>query len=94
MTDRRNDDVGAEVRRVLRRVLRLSEATLLSGDTPLLEGGLGFNSLAGMEIIVDLEYIFGFEFAMSELTRETFATVDSLVDLVERKVRGGKALAG
>jgi acyl carrier protein len=81
-------NVRAETLRVLDNVLGLkgrsqafSDATHLLGDVPELD------SMAVVSVIAGLEERFGFTVEDDELSGATFATVGSLVEFVESKLR-------
>jgi len=87
---------GTEVKRILIQTLGLNlSPDELSGDTRLLDGGLGLDSLAGLRIVIAIEQHFVFRFDVSDLNRKSFLSVDSLVSLVDGKLRsdGGTGTA-
>ena len=93
MTDARTPDPGTEVKRILIQTLRLNlSPDELSGDTLLLDGDLGLDSLAGLRIVMAIEQRFGFKFEVSDVTRESFQSVGSLVALVDGKLRSGNGV--
>lgn len=53
---------------------------------PLFEGGLGFDSIATVELIALLERHFGIEFSDAELSPETFRNLTVLADFIEQKI--------
>ena len=53
-------------------------------DASLLDGGLGLDSLAIVELISLSEAFFGVEFGEQELNMDTFASLRSLATVVER----------
>ena len=58
----------------------------LADDEILFGSGLGADSEATLEVVFALEAKFGFEVADEELRVELFATIQSLVDYVARKL--------
>jgi acyl carrier protein len=88
MTEAETSDPETEVKRILIQTLRLNLSPEdLSGDTRLLDGDLGLDSLAGLRIVMAIEQHFGFMFDVSDLTRESFQSVGSLVALVGGKLQ-------
>ena len=59
----------------------------LADDEVLFGSGLGADSVATLEVVFALEAEFGIEVADDELRVELFATIQSLVDYVEQKLR-------
>lgn len=80
--------IETEVKHILINVLYLPVTVDdLKSDSLLLDGGLGFNSRVGLEIILGLEERFGFEFEVEDLTRDVFFSVGTLTDLVRSKLQ-------
>jgi acyl carrier protein len=76
-----------EVRSLLGDVLKLGPRTLsLRPDTPLMGDLPELDSMAVVAVITELERRYGFTVHDDEISGDTFATVDSLVRFVERKV--------
>ncbi|MBI2504161.1 MAG: acyl carrier protein [Candidatus Latescibacteria bacterium] len=79
------------VHRVKRTIVRSLELEIapeeLADDEVLFGSGLGADSEATLEVVFALETEFGIEVEDEELRVELFATVRSLVDYVERKIR-------
>ena len=59
----------------------------LADDEILFGSGLGADSEATLEVVFALEAEFAIEVADEELRAELFATIQSLVDYVEQKLR-------
>lgn len=57
----------------------------ISNDMPLLEDGIGLDSVAIMEFIVLIEKKFDFNFSDDELTFEPFANLNTLADFIANK---------
>jgi len=55
-------------------------------DTPLLEEGLGLDSIAVMEFITLIEETFGFQFAEDELNLEPFQNLQTLSQFINTKI--------
>ena len=79
------------VHRVKRTIVRSLELEIapeeLADDEILFGSGLGADSEATLEVVFALEAEFGIEVEDGELRVELFATVQSLVDYVEHKLR-------
>lgn len=81
-------DTYKEVVRVLDDTLNLKRSVAaLPEDAPLLGGIPELDSMAVVSVIGTLEERFGVTFADDELDGSAFATVKSLVALVESKLR-------
>lgn len=71
---------------VIVRTLGLDRSdTRLSADTALLDHLPELDSMAIVQLLVELEDAFGFEIDEDELSSDVFATVDSLARFVERR---------
>ena len=80
-------DITQEVLRILDEVLSLNgRAATFARDTPLLGAIPELDSMAVLSVITALEDSFGFTVDDDELSGATFATVGSLVQLVESKL--------
>lgn len=55
----------------------------INPDVPLLEGGLGLDSLAIIDLVSATEASFGIEFSEDELVMETFANLRALAGVVQ-----------
>jgi acyl carrier protein len=79
--------VADRVKRTVIRSLGLEiDPGELGEDEVLYGSGLGADSVATLEVVFALEAEFGIEVEDGELRVELFATVQSLVDYVERKL--------
>lgn len=65
----------------------------IEDDRPLLQGGLGLDSVAVMGLITLIEENFGFEFADDELNLKPFQNIHTLTDFVATKLQA-KSEAG
>jgi len=63
----------------------------LVDNVSLLEGGIGLDSIAVMELISILEQTFGFTFSDDDLNMEAFQTLTTLSEFVSQKVSAIKA---
>ena len=63
------------------------ESAELTADTPLLGGLSEFDSLAVMELLTALERRFGITVEDEDVTASVFATVGSLAEFVDAKLR-------
>ena len=62
------------------------KAEEIDEHVPLFEGGLGFDSIATVELIALLERHFGIEFSDAELSPETFSNLTVLAEFIEQKI--------
>ena len=75
--------------RVLAQALSLRDgAAGFNRDTPLLGSIPELDSMAVVNVITGLEDAFGFTVADDDLDADTFATVGTLSDFVDRKLGG------
>lgn len=72
--------------KLVRNCLQLKPSENLTRDTPLLGGFPEFNSLTVATLIVEIENAVDCEIDDEEVTAETFETVGSLAEFVERKM--------
>jgi acyl carrier protein len=81
------DDIRLRVKRVLSgNILRDSDTGDLGDDTPLLEYGVGIDSVSRLEFLVALEEEFGIRLDESEITPEFFETVSGIAGFISRRV--------
>lgn len=81
-------DVQREVVTIVGRVLDLGDRTTAFGrDTALLGSIPELDSMAVATLLTSLEEHFGFVIADDEIEGSTFATVGSLVEFVEAKLK-------
>lgn len=59
----------------------------ISDDEPLFEGNLALDSIDALEIVVMLESEFGIKVKNESTARESFKSIATLADLVQRKTR-------
>lgn len=78
-----------EVRKVLADALQLGDrAKNMQAITPLLGNIPELDSMAVVTVIIALETQYGFVVDDDEISSETFETLGSLTQFVERKVNG------
>ena len=70
------------------RILESAPKQPITRDTTLLSSGLGLDSVAVLELIIEVETAFGVEFKDTDLSVELFRTVGSLADAIEGKLAG------
>lgn len=88
VTDRAEQTTIHRVKRTIVRSLELEIAPEeLADDEVLFGSGLGADSEATLGVVFALEAEFGIEVEDEELRVELFATVQSLVDYVEQKLK-------
>ena len=77
-----------ELKRVLRDTLQLGpRAAALTEKSPLLGTIPELDSMAVVVVMTAVEERFGFTIADDEVSAETFATLGSLADFVDEKLR-------
>jgi acyl carrier protein len=81
-------DALARVVRVLRDCHGIPASQAIDGDTRLVRGGLGLDSVAVLEFVMALEEAFGLAIADEEMAAENFASVGAVAALVRRKRLG------
>jgi acyl carrier protein len=59
----------------------------MAADTPLLSSGVTLDSVAVLQLLMEIEDHFGVEFSDEDLTVELFQNVGSLATAVEQKLR-------
>jgi acyl carrier protein len=69
--------------------VNIDEKTIVD-DIGLLEGGLGLDSIAVMELISILEQTFGFKFSDDDLNMDAFQTLTTLSEFVTQKTSAVK----
>ena len=57
----------------------------IGNDVPLFEGGIGLDSIDGLELLVAVERAFDIEIDDSDLGGDVLKTVNSLVSFIEAK---------
>ena len=84
---------GTTVNRISRliaeRILGGESPVRIGPDTGLLSSGLTLDSIAVLELIMEIENEFGIEFSDSDLTVELFRSVRTLADAIQRKALNG-----
>ena len=59
----------------------------IDGDTPLLSSGLSLDSVAVLELVMEVENEFDVAFSDADLSVELFRTARTLAEAVEQKIR-------
>ena len=81
------DDIKTGVKKVLAgNVLRDIDISGLGDDTPLLEYGVGVDSVSRLEFLVALEEEFGVRLDEAEITPDFFETVNSISDYIAKRM--------
>jgi acyl carrier protein len=81
------EDIRARVRTVLAgNILKDINTRDLGDDTPLLDFGVGVDSVARLEFLVALEEEFGVKLDESDITPGFFETVESISDHISRRL--------
>jgi len=65
------------------------EKEMLEESTPLIDYGIGVDSVSTMELIVALEKEFGIEIDEAEVNIEIFRTMNTVADYVSGKLESG-----
>ncbi|MFI5321965.1 MAG: acyl carrier protein [Thermodesulfobacteriota bacterium] len=82
------NDIRERVRRVLaEHIFKEINALEIGDDVPLIEYGVGIDSVARLEFLVALEEEFGVKLDESEITPDFFDTVGTISDYISRSVR-------
>ena len=80
-------DIEKRVKEVLiKNALKDIDSKELDIDSPLIEYGVGLDSVATLEIVVALEEEFQIRIDESEITPETFETIKSISRHISQKV--------
>ena len=80
-------NIEARICSILRdRILTNGNGVRIDADTPLLSAGLTLDSVAVLELVMEIEEAFGVEFKDTELSVDLFKTVGSLARGVSRKL--------
>lgn len=76
------------VRQMLRDTMKLQiEPEAIDPDAPLFGTGLGMDSVDAVELVIQLDAVFGLELANSPLASTKIRTVNTIVDAI-MEVRG------
>jgi acyl carrier protein len=71
------------VRQILRDTMKLQiEPEAIDPDAPLFGTGLGMDSVDAVELVVQLDAVFGLELANSPLASTRIRTVNTIVDAI------------
>lgn len=82
-------NIQTDVRRLLARSLQLGpRADALGAESPLLGALPELDSMAVVAVLTALEEHFGFAVDDDEISAEMFATLGSLAEFVEQKLKG------
>lgn len=85
MTENREDLARRVKELIVRRLkLEIDPATIENG-APLFGEGLGLDSIDALELVLGLEQEFGIKVEDEEVGVKAFASVDALVDFIEKK---------
>jgi acyl carrier protein len=78
--------VVAELKRILAEDMDLNlKAEEIDATAPLLEEGLNLDSIVIVELIAVVEERFGFEFADEDLRTASFASLEALAGVIEKR---------
>jgi acyl carrier protein len=83
-------DIKLRVKKVLtENLLKDMEADELENDAPLIEFGVGVDSVSRLEFLVALEEEFHVKLDEGEITPAFFETVDSIAEHLSKKLDAG-----
>lgn len=85
MMNKLYDEVKATIVEALNLNITPSD---IGDDVLLFEGGIGLDSIDGLELLVAIERRFDIEIDDSDLGGDVIKSVHSLVDFIERKKEG------
>ncbi len=85
-----NEIVARLQRLISEKVHGNGSAEPIAASTPLLSSGLNLDSIAVLELIMEIESEFGVEFRDSDMSVELFRTVGSLAAGVEERLAQGR----
>lgn len=82
-----SQDIVSKVSKIITgKILRSEESGYIDSNTPLLSSGLGLDSVAVLELVMEVENQFGIVFQDSDLSIDIFKTVGSLAEVVSQKL--------
>ena len=85
-----NEEIISRLRILLYNKLKIdTEGENLDETTPLMEYGVGVDSVSTMEFIVALENEFDVEIDEAEINPAIFSTMNSVADYIARKLNSG-----
>ena len=77
------EEILARVRQMLRAAMKLQiEPEAIDPDAPLFGTGLGMDSVDAVELVVQLDTVFGLQLADSALVSSKLRTVNTIVDAI------------
>ena len=81
-----NDVVGKITSIITEKILSGGSERKIDAKTPLLSSGLSLDSVAVLELLMEIENEFGVEFKDSDLSVELFKSVGALAEAVQEKM--------
>ena len=83
-----SEDIRSRVKSVLLgNILKDADADSLGYDSPLIEYGVGVDSVSRLEFLVALEEEFGIRLDESEITPEFFDTLSTISEFISLRIR-------
>lgn len=76
------EQIAAELRRILARLTTAGATAGLADETPLLRDGLGLDSLRGTLLLTEIQRTFGVDVAAEDLNLDSLASFGALVSYV------------
>lgn len=81
-----NDLVGKITSIITEKILAGASDRKIDAQTPLLSSGLSLDSVAVLELLMEIENEFGVEFKDSDLSVDLFKSVGTLAEAVQEKM--------
>jgi acyl carrier protein len=82
-----SEEIKSRIKKVLvNKLLKDSERGDIENDTPLIELGVGVDSVATLELVVALEKEFEISIDENDVNLELLATVNSISDYISRRM--------
>ncbi len=80
-----NEALANKIKAMMAKTLDLDEGQLneIGADMPLMDNGLGLDSIDALELIVQVEKEFGVKIESSEAARKAFSSFGAFVAFVE-----------
>ncbi len=83
-----SDDIKSRVKKILSaNILKDMDLRDLEDGTPLLDYGVGIDSVSRLEFLVALEEEFRVRLDEAEVTRDFFESVDTIADYISLRIR-------
>ena len=82
-----SDDLNQELKKFIVEVLNLEDVNLddIGDDDPLFGSGLELDSIDGLELVLQLEKIYGVKIGSSEESRDALKSINVLADFIRKE---------